>query len=229
MRIAEYIVYFLLLLLFILWQFVPSVFPNLNVEQLLSILVGVIIGSFFNFYEKLKIIIRKLKDISAAQVIQIRDLNSALQYSISRKKDIDILRIYAISTGVILPIVRSIANIKIGTCVLLLKGFENPNAEENKNFAVEIDQIIRRWMNLKEIGIIKHLEIFRYTDHPSEYNCIIDNDSVIIGLYSPNPTDDSKVKVINPMVITQDAAAGKLIINQYIQRFDELKELSFQN
>jgi hypothetical protein len=199
------------------------VFPDLKIEHLLSILIGLIVGSFLNLSVKIRSIGKKLGQINSNEIVHRYDLNEAIRKAFERNRRVNELRIFAISTGMIQPIIRSSNNVQIKKCIVLLREFDEREASQNIDFKNEIESIIKKWYVLKNEGKILELEILRYRFHPTEYNCIFDKETLICGLYAPLQEDDSKVRVLEPLLITNDTSQGKSIINDFHQRFEDLR------
>lgn len=216
----EYTGYGVLVCITIFWNYFSKIWP-LKLEHLIIILVTLVATSNIAWSKKLNAIESKIAPLRTYDSLSCKSLQNAFNEIISHKKTIKCLRIYAISTGIIQPIIRTLPENTVENCRVMIRDFYEGDPQKNETFCAELNQIIQRWYNLETDGFIKNLELTRYKHYPTEYQCIFDDDAMILGIYHPEAMDSSNVKVkANPIVITKEIPEGKEIINEYIDRFD---------
>lgn len=134
------------------------------------------------------------------------------------------IRIYALTTEVILPVVRDV-NCKIEVCEILLHKFdENGHVHAARQLNKTVSDIKDKWGALKIQGQIQKLKIVLYTDMPSQYVVIFDDKAVMQGLFVPNDASPHGCDLVEPVIIwNNDETAGKLV-EKYTKWFDVMYE-----
>lgn len=226
MKISDWIntiIYLILIICLIIWNFVPNLFPNItaNINILLVILITVLLASEVSMVISIRKIEDKITMFNNNELIEADDLSSALTNAISSRKAIKTLRIYALSTNMILPIIRGCLNCTINECKLLLRSLNDE--EYAKNYTGHVEILLDEWDSMKNGHKIQVIEKSFFDDIPSEYNIIIDDDILIIGnyIFTNNRKHRSHLTINDVFTITNARANGNRVIDMYIKRFDE--------
>lgn len=132
------------------------------------------------------------------------------------------LRIFAISSQQILSFVK-FHDMYIDRCDLLVRSFPEDD-EPHRAFLNQIRLVVADWRRLQETGRIGQLTIRYYDFHPTEYECIFDREFMMLGLYDSDPSDYSEVSVRDPILVSGFAEGGRLMISEFIARYDNLFE-----
>jgi hypothetical protein len=182
--------------------------------------MGVFILTEIGVIGELNKIGKKISGFADNEIISSNDLNTALISAIKSKRAINHMRIFALSTNVIQPIVRSSLDNKIiiQKCSILIRNLNN--TEYNQNFGSEILSIINRWQDMRGKSVNK-FEIAFFDDLPTEFNIIINDEISIIGNYIFTESDKSHVTIDRVISVSNSRESGKNIINNYIARFDK--------
>lgn len=217
-NIINITIYVILILLLIFWNIFFN-FIKISSESLFAVAIGVFLVTEIGVINGLNKINSKLSGFENNEILSSDDLNMALISAIKSKHVIRHMRIFALSTNVIQPIVRSSLNGKttIRKCSILIR---NLNDEEyNKSFGNEVISIISRWQNMKGKFVGK-FEIAFFNTLSSDFNIIIDDDIAIIGNYIFTSNDKSHVTIDRVISVRNSRESGKEIIHSYIERFD---------
>jgi hypothetical protein len=150
-------------------------------------------------------------------------LAEGFELASARLSRIDHLRVFAISSQQILGFMR-FHPFEIENCSLLLRGFADDD-EAHRDFRKQIELVVRDWRALQRDGRIKNLTVRSYDFFPTEYECIFDNDFILLGLYDSDPNDYSEVRVRKVAMIESSTLPAELMIAEYIDRFDKLFEV----
>lgn len=129
---------------------------------------------------------------------------------------IDTLRISAHSTSAIYNLISShLDRIMVDKCYIRLRYLSD---EENKKEQEIINNNVKYWKILQERNRIKELHIWGYSQKPTEYQIIINNDIIIAGIYY----DDNSPSGIGYQntIYTGGDGKNKNLINTFIKRFD---------
>jgi hypothetical protein len=218
-NIINIIIYSILILLLMFWNIFVG-FIKISSESLFATAIGVFLFTEIGVIRELNKINDKLSGFANNEIVSSDDLNTALISAIKSKRVINHMRIFALSTNVIQPIVRSSLNSKtiIRKCSMLIR---NLNDEEyEKNFGNEVISIINRWQNMKGRSISK-FEITFFDTLPSDFNIIIDDDIAIIGNYIFTANDKSNITIDRVISVSNSRESGKDVIHSYIERFDK--------
>jgi hypothetical protein len=138
-------------------------------------------------------------------------------------KSIKHLRIFAVSSQYILLHLES-TGLRVGNCDLLIRSVDK-NDPKHDDFYREVTRIVKNWRNLEKRGRIGKLNILSFDFLPTEYHVIADNDSLISGLYTPDPRHYSETLVIDPVYVDDSSPESRTLISRYRERFDALFEL----
>jgi len=131
------------------------------------------------------------------------------------------LRVYAVSTTMILPFVEEKKdNIHIEKCNLMVRGYSENMSKDEVESDNEIKNNIRRWEALKP-ECIKELTYIRYNNYSLNYYCIFDNKFITFGQYLVDDEKNvQKVDPLQPFSITDKTEVGQQIIKISIDQFD---------
>lgn len=222
----------------ILQTFLPSTLSSLPLSATVAILAGSVIflvwhveTALINSNQSLegqRSSIDQLKSTQAAFILsttslsQVR-LGSAFATISAVTPRIGFLRIFAISSQQILSLVN-FHNITIEKCHILIRAFDADDVS-HKDFLNQIRLVVADWRRLQKNGRITELKIRHYGFFPTEYECIFDKEHLILGLYEPDPDDYSEVKVRDPMLVRATSDAGRVMISEFAERFDQLFEI----
>jgi hypothetical protein len=158
----------------------------------------------------LKAMIPVIQAVSLAQGFQI----------VSKASRIGHLRVFAISSQQILGFVK-FHGFEIERCTVLVRGF-SPDDAEHRDFLSQIKLVVRDWRALERQGRIRDLAVRTYDFFPTEYECIFDDQYLLLGLYDSDPDDYSEVRVRNATLVDGVTSAGRQMIAEYTERFDNL-------
>jgi hypothetical protein len=161
--------------------------------------------------------------IGATAVLSPMDLPNAFKAISDERPIVSHLRIIAISSQQVLSFFQ-FHKMRAERCEILLRSFAQEDTP-NRPFREQIRLCVSDWRKLEREGKIKSLTVRRYNFHPTEYECIFDDTHLILGLYDSDPADYSGVKVRDPFVIRNRSDAGRLMITEFIRRFDRLMEV----
>jgi hypothetical protein len=151
-------------------------------------------------------------------------LSDAIRACIDGKHDVNEMRIFALTTAQILPIMKGLT-FKIATCYILLPRFVgHPLAPRESKNNTRVEGFVAEWKMLQRQGRITTLEI-RYYDHlPSHYCCIFDDSAMLIGTYTyrdwNDPDDVWNHEFGEPLVIVNNGPSQALVIDKITRWFD---------
>lgn len=151
--------------------------------------------------------------------IACSNLNDAITNAIKDRNTIQTLRVFAQSTTIIQPIIRSSIKCRINDCRLMLRSLNDP--EYQKIFSNHVHALIQMWKDMVTEGKIGELSICYYDDLPSEYNIIINDDTLIIGNYILTEHDRTHITIDRVFTVNNDSTDGKEVISSYISRFEK--------
>jgi hypothetical protein len=181
---------------------------------------GVVIAAVFVF-------LWRLDQHLASTTVLHASLSQCFERLVRRFNYVEHMRILAISTGKIQPLIES-SRLNIARCeILLLKG-DATDPKSADGFNNHIEHMIGEWRRLQKAGRIGALAIRRYTQVPTEYQAIFDRSAMIAGLYSPDPDNWSGVQVDDPWIVMDETVAGTELIAKYISRFDRFLAASIE-
>lgn len=174
--------------------------------------VAIITGSATWFYK------RKFS-VKYRHNIKHGDLNELLAIIKKEYSDIKSLKVLANVTNIFLPAFQSSKLEVVEVQLLLRKPKENfqDSEEDYKNY---FGTIINDWRKLEKNGRIKRLEIKYFDFLTPDWQVIIDDKFIILGLNVPQQDDWKKFEVLETILIAGDSKSGKLLIEKYSDRFD---------
>jgi hypothetical protein len=213
-------------ILFVLWPWLSTIFPSMKLEQMVATLVGLFTGTtlyIFMLSKKLQATLEEIqRDTSNLRTtgIQRDSINSAIQIALRHRRVIDHMRVFAISSGQIQPILAG-QNFKANKCTLALRSFDGLTKDgQDEQFEIHIGQLIGEWQRMVTRGKITDLAVRRYNFPPTEYYLILDDAVIICGGYAFDSSNWSKVDVLDPFVILADSPDRAEYIKDIIQRHD---------
>ncbi|KGX91045.1 hypothetical protein [Pontibacillus marinus] len=209
----------------LLWPFISG-FLDIGINKLLSIFVGILSVTLSTLMVRIKGIDKKITPLNSVNLLSIQKLGDAFIRITSKKKVINHFRVFAVTTNQIYTQIENLVHddVKIKKCSIMVRDFEWNDPTRNEEVIQEINMFIKRWNQLHTDGFIDELEIVRYNFLPTEYQCVFDDDYMILGLYKPSKNDDASVSVMKPIIISKDLNEGRTIIDTYITRFDSMME-----
>ena len=217
--IINIFIYLILVAISVFWNFFTEIFPEITLQMLFAILIGTLIASEISITSTLSKIQKSLSVFHDNELIYQSDLNTALVSGLKGRKHINKLRIYALSTTIINPIVRSSLECQIDECDLLVRSLNDE--EYNNYFDHHVFAMMRMWDDMSTDGKIIHIKKGFFDDLPSEYNIIVDDEILIIGNYIFTDADRSHVTIDKVFTVNNKRSDGKKIIESYISRFDQ--------
>lgn len=155
---------------------------------------------------------------ATAPALQIASLGQAFQVASLTINHISHLRVYAISSQQVLGFIR-FHSFYVDRCSLLIRGFAEDDYKHS-DFRKQIELVVKDWRALVREGRIRTLSIRSYDFLPTEYECIFDERCLFLGLFESAPEDYSEVRVRNVAIIENSTPAGRQMINEYIDRYD---------
>lgn len=158
---------------------------------------------------------------AASANFQVVSLGDAFRSAAAISPNVEHLRIFAASSSAMHTLIQH-NKITADRCSLLI---QRPGPSRQV-YANDVSNVIERWKLLVRKGAIRKLTVYRYDFQPTEYQCILDDQILIHGLFDPSPFEDSGVAVRDPMVVTSQSLAGQALIKAFIERFETLFEYS---
>jgi hypothetical protein len=155
--------------------------------------------------------------------IQTMSLAQSLHAVANFKREWRSLQVYAISSHQIVTFFRA-HGIKVENCELLIH--DTPAARTARSPGKQgIPFYIQDWRSLKADGFIGKLTIRSYDFLPTEFECIFDDEVLILGMYQLAPEDYSSVRVRNVTLVLNTATEGQRMIDEYSDRYRKLFEV----
>lgn len=220
--IARYLPYIGLGILFLIlgfWDQVTKFAPTFSDRDLLSVLV-LVVGAFIIYFDTM---LRRI--IEREESLYHLSVGDALRrISTSKRGRIRNLRIYALTTEVIQPIVRDL-DLKIDSCRIMLHQFtDNSHCKHAAKLNANVAEIAAKWLELERSGQIQKLEIVYYTDMPCIFSVIADTSLMLHGCYSPNDDSIHGNDFKEPYLLVADSKTEGLMIAKNITWFDSYFE-----
>ena len=176
---------------------------------------------FFLILSYLKLIHNDIMElrISSDEIIHT-DLANGLSFILRHVPKIDNLRIYASTTGKILPAI-SVGNCHIKNCYIIIHMI-NDESNTNQMFNQRLMMLVDEWKELFNDGKIENLKIKNMSSNPLHYSIIVDDSYFLYGNYIPKEESTTKVVVKEPYIFTNACMELERIINKYTEWFDEI-------
>lgn len=212
------LMFYLITIPLVFWEYFRATFPVLSLEKMIGLIMALLGTMFFYFDSRISIALR-----GPISFLTHMTLNDSFNYLSKFHVNVDHIRIFALSSGIIQPLF-SCAKINVNKCDILLRDFsqEELKADENIRYQNHINLMIIEWDRDKERGKIKEIDVQRYYFLPTEYCVIVDDKAMILGIYSP--IYFSWGSAIDPVLITNSTKEGSNLIKKYTDRFDRMKE-----
>lgn len=157
-------------------------------------------------------------------------LDRAMQEARDLSGHVKSLRIFAISSGKIQPLVETM-QIKAEVVQILLWRPWTGGAFQAQlaGFEAHISALEADWNELQRRGQFGSLSVKRYSELPGDYYILFDDKAVIIGTYRTNDVVYSLVDVNDTILIRADSEAGRRVIRNYSERFDSMAKIDWAN
>lgn len=155
-------------------------------------------------------------------------LDRAMQEARDGCGHIKSLRIFAISSGKIQPLIETM-QIKAETVqVFLWRPWTGGTFQAQlAGFEAHIAALEADWNELQRRGQFGSLSVKRYSELPGDYYVLFDDKAVIIGTYRTNEVVYSLVDVNDTILIRADSEAGRRVIRNYSERFDSMAKIDW--
>ena len=228
LRIIEYVIISLLVMLLLFWSYIQPLLPfKLTVEQIIGVLASVIIVTLLSNAHVFRSIRDTIKEhvINAHGVKFGESLSEAVNEITSKHTKISDLRVFAISSGQIQPLIEA-SKTTVSRCDILLWAPGEASGTAFDGFDTHIKDHARRWKQMHDKNRINSLTVSRYDFFPTEYMVIVNSDMVLIGCYKVDKDTWSAVNVCDPMIIYAGAKNNNEFIKLQIDRFESLKKIS---
>lgn len=167
----------------------------------------------------LSVILRENKKIG----FRTESFFDAITYA-QRKSDIEILRVFAISSSRFVPMLRANPNLHIKEADVLLRSFRRNEKYIDIEIKKLIDMSLISWKRLKDGGNIDVLNIYNFDYHPNSGYYIFDDQLLIIGnLYYD--LSNQHYEFDNTVLMIDDSTSyGKQAIKLFIKKFEKEKK-----
>lgn len=200
-----------------LWGYFSTSIYFLDLKQVLGISLALFSGIAIYFDDVLhKLLTARLG------LFEHKNLNDAIVTACNTHPNVKHIRIFAVSSSLIQPILRSIGT-KVDKCTILLYSIPNSSidsASSEVKHEMNIESVVRDWKHFRDDGFIRELFIWRYNFFPTEYYLVFDDRNIIVGHYLINENRAAKCDVQEPFTANDNSPEGKLLINKYINVFD---------
>ena len=134
--------------------------------------------------------------------------------------EINEMKIIANVTNLAMPAFK-ISKLKANNVKLLLRKSENISTEKNNQYKYYLKGIVEDWEKLKSNNIIQNLNI-RYFDFTTpDWQVIIDDKYMIMGLNIPSKDDWKRFEVMDVILMKGGREPEKSMIKKYSERFDK--------
>jgi hypothetical protein len=159
---------------------------------------------------------------AAASNFEVLPLSDAFKSATTRGLHVEHMRVYAISSVQIVQFVNH-NKLKMDRCSLLVQNVgQHPDARRREFLEHQTLVAIHEWRSLVDAGRIGRLEVLRYDFHPTEYECIFDDDYLILGLYDSKIAYHTTIGVRDALTIHAGSLRGARVIAEYVDRYDTL-------
>ncbi len=183
------------------------------IGKVIAGLLVVIITSTSTWFYKRKFSLR------FRHTIKHGDLNEFLTIIKRTCPDIKTIKILANVTNLFLPAFQS-SGLKVIDMQILLRKPDKNCDENESDYKGYFKTIVKEWLKLEEKGVIKKLDI-RYFDFlTTDWQVIIDDKFIILGLNVPQKENLKKFEVTDTILIAGDSLSEKSFIEKYSSRFD---------
>ena len=226
-KILEYVITIILAVILVFVDKLPDFFPIITSGQLIGIEIILLIGLFSMIWLDIKEIRKQINiaNDKSSGIIH-GNLNQSLSEELRKYKKIDVLRVFASSSGTIQSIVSSALNCdsakRIDKCYLLVHQIHG-NSKSAITYNTRLFQILDSWYRLKQQGFINELYVKVFEELPDflpvNYHVTINDAYMIYGLLGLH-NDVTKVKVDEPSIIRNTTTSSAKFINKHVAWFD---------
>jgi len=201
----------------LLWPYLGNKLGYVDKTTLVGAVVGIISGFVVYFDSRFSEILKWRREITHESLG-----DSIKGVFLQNRYHVNCLRIRAVTTEVILPMVRDIP-CTIGECRILLHRFEEDGRIKHAaHLNSKVQDIIEGWRALEASGKIGQLTVKLYADMPHSYTMIFDDFAVINGLYTPNDVSPHGNDFHEPVVLINKSAEMGTLIKKYLSWFDSM-------
>lgn len=153
-------------------------------------------------------------------VIKHGDFNQLLTIAKENSGEVKSVKVLANMANLFLPAFQASEWAVFDLQLLLRKPHDNEDSLE-KEYAQNLKTMIDDWRKLEEEERIKKLGVKYFDFLTTDWQVIIDDKFIILGLNVPKRDDWKRFKVLYSVLISGDTEAGKLLIEKYSVRFDK--------
>jgi hypothetical protein len=216
-RIGAFITLFLSSIVLIFWSYIEVLLPKFSGIQLLGIITTAISILAIDFYAQ-------LKRTHTNEVVQLshHTIKDSISLASAGEQRIKILRIFASTSEMILPVIKE-TDLYIEQCKLLLQELDETTGDKK---AIEMNRkcetFIKNWEDLINVNKIDKLEIKRYRFVPNHFYIIFDNKHLVFGLYYPTDSAVHSVRFIDPILVESSTISGQMLIEKHIEQFENI-------
>ncbi len=197
------------------WSTLVQFAPSLDTKRVVGIGVAVLAGFIFYFDKKLD----QFK--ASATTVFHMDISDAIRKAIESKRGrVKVLRISAITSEVILPILRDV-RIHIGECRIMLHRFdERGRIKDAGKLNGLVADLRSKWRELQRAGTIGQLKVVLYDDVPMKYVITFDADVALFGGYAPDDESPHGNDFREPYVLLASSVENERVILKENDWFD---------
>lgn len=135
------------------------------------------------------------------------------------------LRVFAISTQQIATFFNS-HQLSVEQCEILIY---QPTSAKNRRGSTLLPghaaYPVETWRSLKKEGRIDVLTIRSYNFLPMNFECIFDDEILLLGLYESDPDDPIEVRVGKVTIVESNTSQGERMLEEYRSRYDKFFEV----
>jgi hypothetical protein len=147
------------------------------------------------------------------------DLNEFLTIIKKTYPEIKTIKVLANVTNAFLPAFQS-SGLNVIDMQLLLRKPANECEEIENDYKSYFNTIVNDWMKLAKQDRIKKLEIKYFDFLTTDWQVIIDDRFIILGLNVPQKDYWKKFEITDTILIAGDSPSEKSLIEKYSNRFD---------
>jgi len=147
------------------------------------------------------------------------DLNELLTIIKSKYPEIKTIKVLANVTNAFLPAFQS-SSLRVVEMQLLLRKPDSNCDKKEEFYEHYFKTIVNDWEKLENKGIIKRLEIKYFDFLTTDWQVIIDDKFIILGLNVPEKDDWKMFEITDTILIVGDSDSGRSLIEKYSKRFD---------
>ncbi len=147
-------------------------------------------------------------------------LNELLTIIKLKYPQIKTIKVLANVTNAFLPAFQN-SGLNVIDMQLLLRRPSMENNEMNNNYRIYFNTIVADWEKLESEDRIKKLEVKYFDFLTTDWQIIIDDRFIILGLNVPQKDNWKQFKIMDTFLIAGDSSSEKLLIAKYTDRFDK--------